>query len=321
MPGKKFFAAVFSCIIVVVTVAIWNFSLASSPSFFLVNGTVLDEASGLPLAGAAVEVAGHTVLTGTEGSYTIRRVSPGEHTLQVLMQNYEDHKQTIRLNGILTVDVHLSPSTIPPPPANAVLTGKIVDAETGLPITGASVWIAGNRAITAMDGIYTLNVEIGTYILVVGKAEYITEMASVDVSDTKTYSVDLAITPKSLVANTQISAMPRVLHPDRGKGGMETLIRAVVEMSDGSPAAGVTVNFESRDKELPNNPLGTFSSPTVVTDDEGEATVKWALSEELYDQAEINTGDTRRHCLIIALFVVEGKSITTVLDLDIYLSS
>lgn len=282
--------------------------LISSKSFSI-TGIVVDETAGLPLAGAVVIVDGADALTGKEGFYIFSRVPSGNHKLKVLMVGYKPEETTIKLERNLNVDVSLTPSSMVPPlfPEGAIITGKVSDTGTGLPVVGASVWIDHYWAITGEEGVYSLTVDFGSYTLILAKNGYATEFASIEILKPETYLVDVAMKPKPSMPTIQLLIGPSVIRPDREV--KETSIRAVVKRMDGMPATGVTVSFKSYDKDSPGNHLGIFNSPTVVTDNEGVATVNWTILDVLYNQAVNNDENPCRKCLILSSSVVEGQSI------------
>ncbi len=78
---------------------------------FSVSGTVLDGATGDPLPGANVTVAGTTIGTATDidGQYALEAPSP-EDSLQFSYVGYEG--QTLAIDGRATIDVELAPATL-----------------------------------------------------------------------------------------------------------------------------------------------------------------------------------------------------------------
>src|SRR5262249_15996452 len=93
-------------------VATANFSLQSDPG--LLVGTVSDDSSGLPIAGALVEVNVNNVLvfsthTDSAGNYLIVGIAPGAYNIQVHEENYQtdikgaliESDQTTNLNFAL----------------------------------------------------------------------------------------------------------------------------------------------------------------------------------------------------------------------------
>ena len=89
------------------------------------------------------------------------------------------------------------PTPPTPTPAQATITGQVVDEETGNPVEGATVEVNGHRAVTGLNGSYTLKVGLGTYTLTVSKEGYETKTETVTVTEAKTYTINVSVSPKA----------------------------------------------------------------------------------------------------------------------------
>jgi ABC-type transport system substrate-binding protein len=84
----------------------------------------------------------------------------------------------------------------PPPPAPglvAVLTGKVLDAKTGKPLPGASISLNGYVVSAGPDGTYSITVPVGSYSLRVEYTGYEEFIQSIDLSEARTYTLDVSL--------------------------------------------------------------------------------------------------------------------------------
>jgi TonB-linked SusC/RagA family outer membrane protein len=100
-----------------------------------VTGTVKEEGTGTPLAGArvqATEQAGYA-LTSQGGQYTLRGLGPGAHTLRVLMLGHTSMTQTVTIQAgqTATVDWVLKPAAFPLEEVVVTATGEQLRRELG----------------------------------------------------------------------------------------------------------------------------------------------------------------------------------------------
>ena len=86
------------------------------------------------------------------------------------------------------------------------ISGVLVDAETGDPLIGANIYLAGTTigAGTDLDGSYViLNVPEGTYTLVVSMLSYAeTKVTGVKVKFNETTQISLSVKPEVLTGET-----------------------------------------------------------------------------------------------------------------------
>ena len=92
----KFSAAFFA--VAILTVALCgcgggggsSASLSPEPRGATVTGTVLDAATGGPIAGASVAVGTRAAVTADDGTYTVSNVPTGSQELHVVAAGYEE---------------------------------------------------------------------------------------------------------------------------------------------------------------------------------------------------------------------------------------
>ena len=262
------------------------FSLPPPPSGATITGKVTDVKTGAPIVGATVVLEGLTSTTGSDGAYSFS-IKVGSYTMSVSMIGYET--KTVPVNAAeektYTIDISLAP--IPPPPAGStIITGKVTDAKTGLPVAGATVKINGYQATTGSNGVYSLNVSEGTYTLMVSMTGYETKTVSVNAPEKKTYTVDVSLTPPSAPPIIQVGFDPwQIIMQEKATYVGSTKVTAVVTRPDGTPVSGVTVSFNIIDQ--PYWLQATLDSPTAVTDGTGvtsvqlTCTARWERSRSL----------------------------------------
>ena len=292
---------------VIAVLVIWGLTLPlEGTKLFTVRGTVTDDETKEPMSGGIVFLGDTFVSTQPNGTYEIL-AKPGIHLLNVSAEGYKSHEEQLTINENLILNVALIPlsAAIQPASGSTIITGKVTDVETGLPVTGATVTANLYRTRTGSGGTYSLKVTKGTYNLNVAAKGYETKTATVEASEEKTYTVDVVV--KSLPpAPTIALTAPNNLFTFDGK----TLVfSATVKRADGTPAAGVVVSFRSLGDifgKNPNFPKGTFDSETAMTDATGKASATWTCLEE------ISTGCGRKTTLAVTFAAsarVEDKSI------------
>ncbi len=124
-----------------------------------IAGKVTDAATGSPLAGASVSVAGYadlTALTGADGSYSFAYVPVGTASLTVTKAGYADLtvSATVTDRGRATANAALTQL------AHYALSGSITAADTGLPAEGAVVSLSGYEEVSVSagaDGSWTID--------------------------------------------------------------------------------------------------------------------------------------------------------------------
>lgn len=93
---------------------------------------------------------------------------------------------------------------------NATIKGKVTDTD-GAPLTGASLLVVGKSAGTATDanGMYTLQVQAGTFTLEVSYLGYETTSRSISVKAGETVTADFSLAEGSLIAEEIVVSASR----------------------------------------------------------------------------------------------------------------
>jgi len=113
-------------------------------------GRVVDAASGEPLVNAIVAVPARSiaVLSSEDGSFRLERVPTGTQILRVQQFGYAELVEVVTVAGpTLDVVIELQPAPLPVQGLDVVvegsmtLAGRVVDGDSGQPISGAYVWL------------------------------------------------------------------------------------------------------------------------------------------------------------------------------------
>jgi len=169
-------------------------------------GTITDEWSGQPVAGAEIAVTGGisptlSATTDAQGRYTLSGV-PEQFTLVVSAPDYAATEASV--DRSTAQDVALRPN---------ILAGTVTDRFTSQPVAGARVKVGANEATTGADGSYRVE----------GIAEGAT---SVEISADGYASLSQEL--------SRSTALDAVLRPD-------TLVGTLVDKETGDPVANATI--------------------------------------------------------------------------------
>jgi len=161
-----------------------NFRLAKKrPVLGAISGRVANRRTGEPIRGAVVTATdGRAKLrtkTDNRGRYLLRGLKPGEYKVIADARGYlkEVYPRPVPvLAGRVTKDIDFA---LAPRPRPGAIVGRVVDARTREPITGAVVFARGEnsdgRATTDRRGIYTIKLNPGTYQVVARARGYAPE--------------------------------------------------------------------------------------------------------------------------------------------------
>jgi hypothetical protein len=134
-----------------VTTDLGTIRLEMSLSKMTLTGKVTNAASGAPISNAEIDVTG-TQLTGVSdfaGTYAIADIpQPSQITLKVSAPGYIGKTFFVTTSPwTKTMDIALTPEA-----TTGSLTGTVSNADTGKPLSGVTLTLAGNPAISATTG-------------------------------------------------------------------------------------------------------------------------------------------------------------------------
>ncbi|HUI92063.1 MAG TPA: carboxypeptidase regulatory-like domain-containing protein [Chitinivibrionales bacterium] len=200
-----------------------DFMLVGLPAGVTVSGLVDDSIRGTPLAGAIVYLrtaagaGGGTILdsavAGSNGSYTIDSVQPGNYRLEATATGH-----TAKTVAITVAAAPVTQSFLLASLPGVTISGQVADSTTGQPLGGAVVKILSgglggtvvDTAVVAANGTYTLtDIPAGTYTMTVNKANYGTKVKTVTVAATP-LTEDFLMVPGVGVTTLLSSAKSRV---------------------------------------------------------------------------------------------------------------
>lgn len=178
-----------------------------------VRGLVADAASGLPLAGASVQVvAGGDAATGSDanGNFTLSGIAAGNLTLRFARLGYasRDISLTVGTGQSLSIGtVALAPASL-----SATLSG-IVRNDSGQPLAGAVVAAGTAAATTNASGAYSIaNLSPGPLTVTVTLANYRTAAATLDVAANTNYTFSPGLIPVSKPVPTTATISGKVVN-------------------------------------------------------------------------------------------------------------
>ncbi|MDF9745116.1 carboxypeptidase regulatory-like domain-containing protein [Natrinema salsiterrestre] len=153
-----------------------------------VEGTVTD-ADGEPIADATVTVGDRQTTTDENGTYSLE-LEPGEYTLAVSADGYEDASETVTVEAAATTTADV---TLDAEPSDGTLDGTVTDAD-GEPIADATVSVGDQQTTTDENGSYSLELEAGEYTLTVSAEGYEDASEDVAIEADETTTVDVTLT-------------------------------------------------------------------------------------------------------------------------------
>jgi hypothetical protein len=133
--------------------------LTALPTTGIVTGTVTDSGHGQPIAGAQVTLTGAgnaAAVTDSSGAYRLA-APPGPVTITASATGFLTATGSATLQAGQTLNFSpglLATAGLPPdyqPPTTVILTGAVVDALTGQPLSGVSVSVTGGTLQSSTD--------------------------------------------------------------------------------------------------------------------------------------------------------------------------
>lgn len=169
-----------------------DFSLAPQPG--TIAGFVKDDFAE-PIAGATVTVAGVTVNTGADGSYTLTNIPAGAQTVNGSATGFVSASASVTVLSNQTVQQDLTL-----PRRTGTVQGRIIDESTNQPIAGAEVELLPfplASAIADASGNYSMTgVPAGEQVILASAPGYFAKIAVVGVLADQAVTQDFALTLK-----------------------------------------------------------------------------------------------------------------------------
>ncbi len=229
-----------------------NFALQSS--FGTLSGHVASASTGMPLAGAFIEVefedqVEFSTLTDALGNYKILGIAPGLYVINAHATNFQTGTQpaSIEVDKTTIVDFSLQPNP-------ATLHGQVTDANTHLPISEAFIQlklnnIVTNHTLSDSNGNYTIRgIAEGSYSAICHAAQYEIAFQSVSFAAGQIQTLDFAlISGSGDVSGTILNAQTGLPISD-----------ALVEVILNNVVIESTVTDPSGNYDLPDLPPGSY---------------------------------------------------------------
>ncbi|MBN1340327.1 MAG: carboxypeptidase regulatory-like domain-containing protein [Bacteroidales bacterium] len=137
-----------------------DFALTGS-EFGIVEGTVTDAITLLPIDGATVTMGAYSTTTNATGFYQIVDVVPGTYDIDFTHPDYLDASVNgvmIVCNATTTVDVTMVPTS-----SIGTIDGTVTDLSTNNPIENVLIQAGAYSTLTLADGTYSFDLPAGTY--------------------------------------------------------------------------------------------------------------------------------------------------------------
>jgi peptide/nickel transport system permease protein len=172
--------------------AVYAFGPIGGPPRYAVSGTV-SNTTGAPLAGAIVSVGGTSTTTSTNGSFSLR-VANGTYPVSVFESAYEP----LSANVVVAGPVSGLQYVLTPVPT-ALVTGRVVSAQTLEPLAGVPVYFFGPydseaNTTTGPYGTFTVQAPVGLdYLTASPPSGYGSYAGHVDVPSTGLADVEVAL--------------------------------------------------------------------------------------------------------------------------------
>ena len=182
------------------------------------TGHVLRSGTFQPISGARIECEGVTSVSGTDGSYSLEGIPPGDRVVYAYASGFEDYSDVVNITESTVYDIYMDVYV-----ARARLFGYVEHATLG-PIEGAEVVIGDLTVVTDADGFYEFpNLQQQTYSVTVSRDGFRQVVRNVNITSSD-YQFDvgmkkLATAVLSVVADAGL----RDQSPDANYGGATEL--------------------------------------------------------------------------------------------------
>ena len=185
-----------------------------------VSGIVFDKVTGVGIPGLQMYLqpddipVSPSTTTGADGGYTFTDLAPGGYRVGVFTGGLPYQLELVDTYVTVTEDQPDKILNIPLTPyasGTSQLTGSITDAQSGLPIDGASITLSGQTVVysggtTTSSGSYSIgDLAAGRYYVSVWAGGYLSAAAELEISDGSTATWDAAVIPLDAVITGRIT--------------------------------------------------------------------------------------------------------------------
>jgi hypothetical protein len=227
------------------------------PDTGIIMGGVSDAVSGAALPTASIVFTSAddsvTVPIQSDGSYQVA-LAPASYTFVVSASGYQmlTGTATVNAGNNLSFSPVLYPDNETPVDVPVSLLGKVVDAETGAAITGASVQVQSTAAQTTTDGSGQFSIgdlTEGEIAFVVSAQDYVSQQLSVVAPP----NVNVDVGTIALVGDEPTDPT------------LSQVFGAIVNSETGSPVAGATVLLEQSGDSVVSTSAGEYNLSDIDT--------------------------------------------------------
>jgi|GEM_PF-1015236 len=224
--------------------------LALEPSAGMVKGRVADAGDGSPLENAVVTLAGannYSATTGPGGDFELTAVAPGDYSVDIAKAGYYPVTGTATVTAgqtlVLNQELLREGAFLDSSPVD--LRGKVIDALTGLPLSGATILLdSGQTTVTNGSGAFV--------IPALGRGSY---RATVQANGYAQRQFSLLLNPG---ASGDIGIL-ELYRDDRPAAPTDlTLFGRVIDSVSGAAITGATVDIASPATQLSTDQNGEF---------------------------------------------------------------
>lgn len=145
--------------------------------------------SGMPVAGATVQIGIESQTTGPSGQVTIL-ANGGENYLSVSHPDYQLYVETITVSSDMSKNIILTKGTIPGPGEKCTVTVTVKSAKDKSLLNGVTVSI-GSVSKTTSDGTAILEISKGSQTITVAKAGYNPFTRELTINQNMAFTVEL----------------------------------------------------------------------------------------------------------------------------------
>jgi len=182
------------------TLSLYPEAATTPPTSLTLRGLIADGVSNAPIPGATVALTetGASTTAGTDGRFVLSGITLQSFHLALSAAGYQSATYTMQISAFGEAEVTLKLS---PPGSGATssqIAGTVTDAETGQPVSGAQVAVAGTSltATTDNDGHYTLGgIGVLEFVVNVSAVGFAQQQLGVKLASHGNYTLNAALSP------------------------------------------------------------------------------------------------------------------------------